>query len=77
LPIPVQGEPLPRRGWIRQDLFERGEALTDHPVMTDRVRAACQWGFMQGRIQRKGSDEGHLLFLILQAPFQDAGGGLA
>ena len=77
LPIPVQGEPLPRRGWIRQDLFERGETLTDHPRTTDRVRVACRRGFMQSRIQMKGSDEGHLLFLALQAQFQDAVGGIA
>jgi len=31
LPIQIQGEPLPRRLRIDQDLFERGKTLANHP----------------------------------------------
>jgi hypothetical protein len=72
-----QGEPLPRRLRIDQDLFERGKTLANHPRTTDRMRIAFGWGFMQDRIQMKGGDKGHLLLLTVQAQFQDTVGGIA
>ncbi len=43
LPIPIQGELLPRRLRIDQDHVERGETLANHPRTTDCVRITCGW----------------------------------
>lgn len=75
--IPVQGQALPRRVWIDQDRFERGEAEANHPRTTDRMCIAFWRRVMQDRIQMKRGDEGDLLLLTVQTQFQDAVGGIA
>ena len=50
LPIPLQGELLPRRVRISQDLFERGETLADHTRTPNGMAIACGWELIQSGI---------------------------